>query len=90
MAICGRTGSRNTSLMLSLLRMISIDQGKIDVDNVDTLILRRSALRQIINVVPRDPLWIPETVRASIDPFRVAPDDAIVRAIIGVGLGSLL
>ncbi|KAH6659515.1 ABC transporter [Truncatella angustata] len=89
-AICGRTGSGKTSLILSLLRMISVDQGKINIDNVDTSAVRRSTLRHIINVVPQDPLWIPGTIRANVDPFHVAPDDAIVRAIIRVGLGSLL
>ncbi|ORY64062.1 uncharacterized protein BCR38DRAFT_433905 [Pseudomassariella vexata] len=60
------------------------------IDNVDTSALRRSDLRHITNVVPQDPLWIPGTIRANVDPFHVAPDEAIFAAIVRVGLGSLL
>ena len=70
--------------------MISIDHGKIGIDKVDISTLRRTDLRQMINVVPQDPLWIQGTIRENVDPFHVASDDAVVGAIRRLGLGSLI
>lgn len=90
MAICGRSGSGKTSLILCLLQMMSVDKGKISIDNVDTSTLRRSDVRRLTNVVPQDPLWVPGTIRANVDPSHVAPDEAIVGALKRVGIWSLI
>ncbi|KAI1268251.1 ABC transporter [Xylariaceae sp. FL1019] len=89
-AICGRTGSGKTSLILSLLRMISVNQGTISIDSMETSVLRRGDLRHQINTVPQDPVWIPGTIRDNVDPYHVGTDDAIIDAIRRIGLGSLL
>ncbi|KAI0157335.1 ABC transporter [Xylariaceae sp. FL1272] len=83
-------GSGKTSPILSLLRMVSVNQGNISIDNMDALVLRGSDLRRNIHTVPQDPVWIPRTIRDNVDPFHVALENSIVGAIRRIGLGSLL
>jgi ATP-binding cassette subfamily C (CFTR/MRP) protein 1 len=49
-AICGRTGSGKTSLILCLLKMISVKDGTVAIDGVDISTLSPSILRSRINV----------------------------------------
>jgi ABC-type multidrug transport system fused ATPase/permease subunit len=70
--------------------MITVDHGKIYIDNVDISDLRNSTVRHLINVVPQDPVWIPGTIRTNVDPLHVAPDDTIERALRRVGLWSVV
>ncbi|KAI1762970.1 ABC transporter [Hypoxylon sp. FL1150] len=61
-AICGRTGSGKSSLLLALLRMLdaSSSQGQINIDDVDITTVKRADLRARINVVPQDPFFVNE------------------------------
>ncbi|KAI1774955.1 ABC transporter [Hypoxylon cercidicola] len=70
-AICGRTGSGKSSLLLALLRMLdeSSSQGQIKIDGTDITTVKRADLRARINVVPQDPFFVPGTVRFNIDPL---------------------
>ncbi|KAF3798626.1 ABC transporter FUM19 [Colletotrichum gloeosporioides] len=74
-AICGRSGSGKTSLVLSLLQMTDIREGKIEVDGVDISTLVPSELRSCINVVSQDPFLMPGTIRFNIDPLSAVSDD---------------
>ncbi|KAI0160936.1 ABC transporter [Hypoxylon sp. FL1284] len=70
-AICGRTGSGKSSLLLALLRMLdeSSAKGQIKIDGVDINTIQLADLRARINVVPQDPFFIPGSLRFNIDPF---------------------
>ncbi|KAI1453921.1 ABC transporter [Annulohypoxylon moriforme] len=70
-AICGRTGSGKTSLLLALLRMLDEPsfQGQIQIDGVDIATINRADLRACINVIPQDPFFVPGTLRFNMDPF---------------------
>lgn len=85
-AICGRTGGGKTSLLLCLLRMIEMKDGRVDIDGFDISPLRGGDLRSRINVVPQDPLLLPGTVRFNIDPSETASEDDIIRALTHVRL----
>lgn len=74
-AICGRSGSGKTSLILSLLQMTDARKGKIEIDGVDLSTLVPSELRSCINVVPQDPFLMPGTIRFNIDPLSAVSDD---------------
>jgi ATP-binding cassette subfamily C (CFTR/MRP) protein 1 len=89
-AICGRSGSGKTSLVLSLLQMIEVNEGKITIDEVDISTLSHSELRSRINVVSQDPFLIPGTVRFNVDPFLVVPDEQIQHALNRVGLWTIV
>ncbi|KAK6211651.1 ABC transporter [Colletotrichum tabaci] len=88
-AICGRSGSGKTSLVLSLLQMTDVKEGKIEIDGVDVSTLVPSELRSCINVVSQDPFLMPGTIRFNVDPLSAVSDDddaRITQALDRVGL----
>lgn len=91
-AICGRSGSGKTSLILSLLQMTDVREGKIEIDGVDLSTLVPSELRSCINVVSQDPFLMPGTIRFNIDPLSAVSDDdddaKIAQAVDRVGLST--
>ncbi|KAF7542600.1 hypothetical protein G7Z17_g11429 [Cylindrodendrum hubeiense] len=89
-AICGRSGSGKTSLILCLLQMLDIQSGNINIDSVSIASLSPSHLRSKVNVIPQDPFLLPGSVRFNIDPFGEASDDEIIRALNRVGLWELI
>ena len=89
-AICGRSGSGKTSLILSILQMLRIDHGSVTIDGLDISNLGYVDLRARINVVPQDPFLMPGTVRFNIDPFQTVADEEIIRALEKVGLWNTI
>ncbi|OHW90753.1 ABC transporter [Colletotrichum incanum] len=90
-AIAGRSGSGKTSLILSLLQMMDVRKGKIEVDGVDVSTLVPAELRSQFNVVSQDPFMVPGTVRVNIDPFGACSQDAeIAQVLQKVGLWGLV
>jgi ATP-binding cassette, subfamily C (CFTR/MRP), member 1 len=89
-AICGRSGSGKTSLILSLLQMIDSRSGRIVIDGVDALGLACTDIRSRINVVPQDPFLMPGTVRFNIDPFGSASDADMIGALERVGMWAVV
>lgn len=89
-AICGRTGSGKTSLILSLLQMTEIIEGSISIDGVDLSTLSHARVRSRINVVPQGPFLLPGTVRFNLDPWGSASDEEVVRALERVRLKAFV
>ena len=89
-AICGRSGSGKTSLILSLLKMIHKEKGSIIVDGIDISTVSCSVLRSSLNVVPQDPFLLPGTARFNIDPFGDAQDADIIRVLHRIKLWKVL
>ncbi|KAK4073442.1 uncharacterized protein Triagg1_5268 [Trichoderma aggressivum f. europaeum] len=89
-AICGRTGSGKTSLILSLLQMTEIVEGSISIDDVDLSTLACAELRSRINVVSQDPFLMPGTIRFNVDPLNGASDEDITRALDQVRLRTII
>ncbi|TEA11376.1 ABC transporter ecdL [Colletotrichum sidae] len=86
-AICGRSGSGKTSLILSLLQMVDVDEGNITVDGVDVSTLLQDELRSAVNVVSQDPFLVPGSIRFNINPSATGADDErITQALQRVGL----
>ncbi|OAA60152.1 ABC transporter, transmembrane domain, type 1 [Cordyceps fumosorosea ARSEF 2679] len=79
-AICGRSGSGKTSLILSLLHLIHLN-GKLEIDGVDIHNLVPNELRALINIVPQEPFLMPGSVRQNVDPFETARDEDIIAAL---------
>ncbi|WYZ45022.1 hypothetical protein EsH8_VIII_000338 [Colletotrichum jinshuiense] len=90
-AICGRSGSGKTSLILSLLQMTDVREGTIELDGVDVSTLLQHELRSCINVVTQDPFLMPGTIRFNIDPLGAVSDDGkLKKALERVGLWKLV
>ncbi|KAE8353805.1 P-loop containing nucleoside triphosphate hydrolase protein [Aspergillus coremiiformis] len=86
-AVCGPSGSGKTSLIMALLGMLEIKQGRVLMDSRD-LSSEQQALRANISVIPQDPLFLPGTARFNLDPHQRASDDQIEAAVQAVGLWS--
>lgn len=89
-AVCGRSGSGKSSLLLALLKMITTDSGRITIDEKDTASITGEAVRLGMNVVAQDPLLLPGTIRFNLDPFRAVDDDEIVRSLRRVRLWDII
>lgn len=84
--VCGRSGSGKSSLVLSLLRMVEIRSGSLKIDDLDLQHVSRHTIRERINVIPQDTLFLPTTVRANLDPFNETETSAMIEALKMVGL----
>ncbi|KAF4833996.1 ABC transporter atnG [Colletotrichum tropicale] len=90
-AICGRSGSGKTSLIMTLLQMTDMKEGRIDIDGVNVSTLLQSELRASINVIPQDPFLMPGTIRSNLNPYgNSSDDDRLVEVLGRVGVWSLV
>lgn len=80
-AVCGRTGSGKSSLVLALLRMIDLTEGTIVIDGIDISTVPRDLIRSKFVTVSQDVLSLPGTVRINADPFGQASDEQIIAAL---------
>lgn len=68
-SIIGRTGSGKSSLILTLLHLLEIENGQITIDGVDLARISRQALRTAIVTIPQDPVEMPGSVRFNLSSF---------------------
>ncbi|EWY89729.1 hypothetical protein FOYG_10530 [Fusarium oxysporum NRRL 32931] len=78
-ALCGRTGSGKSSIILLLLRLLdplSNLSGNIEIDGVPYNRVDRSVLRRRLIAVPQDPVFLPDgsSIKENLDPSNVASD----------------
>ncbi|KAK4212261.1 ABC multidrug transporter [Rhypophila decipiens] len=89
-AICGRTGSGKTSLLLSLLGMVEESTGRIVLDDVDLALVPKDVTRQKLTCLTQDPFLFDASVRLNADPHGEATDADIISALQKVGLWDIL
>lgn len=79
--VVGRTGAGKSSLVLAIFRMISLSEGQIFIDEVDTKKLRLVDLRQNLSIIPQDSHMFEGTVRENLDPFAEHSDERLWRVL---------
>ncbi|KAK5653919.1 hypothetical protein OQA88_7844 [Cercophora sp. LCS_1] len=89
-AVCGRTGSGKSSLLLSILGMIERTSGKITLDGLDLATIDRELVRKKVTCVTQEPFLFGSSVRLNIGPLGEATDDKIVAALEKVGLWTVI
>ncbi|KUM63729.1 hypothetical protein ACN42_g3370 [Penicillium freii] len=85
-AVCGPSGSGKTSLIMTILQMLNLQSGRINIDGEDLAEIPGSTIRSRINVVPQDPFFMPGTLRFNLDPRQSVIDAELIRAVEKVGL----
>lgn len=91
-AICGRTGSGKSSLLLSLLRLLDITDGIVTVDGVDLSSLPPSLVRGVTFIaIPQEASFLPQaSLHFNLDPELKAPRSVIKAALMRTGVWDLL
>ena len=88
--ICGRTGSGKSTLLMTLLRLVELNSGAIEVDGCDLSTIPRETSRSRMIAIPQDPFILSGTVRLNADPTSASTDAEIVSAIEKVRLRPIL
>jgi ATP-binding cassette, subfamily C (CFTR/MRP), member 1 len=86
--VVGRTGAGKSTLMVSLLRIVELDSGRITIDGYDIRAVGLTKLRSNIAVIPQDPVLFSGTIRSNLDPFDEHSDADIFDVLTRVGLYS--
>ncbi|KAI1109282.1 putative ABC transporter [Nemania sp. NC0429] len=88
--VCGRTGSGKSTLLLTLLRLLELRSGKIELDGIDIGQVNLGVLRQRCFIaMSQDPLILPEeTLRFNLDPDGSVLDEILIAALAKVRLWS--
>lgn len=89
-ALCGRTGSGKTSLLLALLRLLDLDQGKIIIDGVDISRLHHDNVRSQLVAVPQEAFVLDGTVRENLDPASEHKDEELAKVLQKASLQNVI
>lgn len=83
-AVVGRTGAGKSTLVTTLLRIMELTNGSIEIDGVDINSVGLATLRHRISFIPQEALLFSGTLRYNLDPLGQYDDarlnDAIRRA----------
>ena len=67
--VIGRTGSGKSTLMVALLRLVELAEGKIKIDDIDVQTVGLDQLRSVVTIIPQDSVLFSGTIRFNLDPF---------------------
>ncbi|PYI28858.1 P-loop containing nucleoside triphosphate hydrolase protein [Aspergillus indologenus CBS 114.80] len=82
-ALCGRSGSGKSSLLLCLTGLLRphCATGTIHIDGLDITCVPSQDLCGRLSVVPQEPCYLPGTIRFNIDPTHTLSDPALARIL---------
>ncbi|KAM3963463.1 LOW QUALITY PROTEIN: sulfonylurea receptor [Aphomia sociella] len=85
-AICGRSGSGKSSLLLTCAGATTIQNGQLSIDEQETRRVPLRALRHRVVLLPQEPVMFSGTLRENLDPLAVHTDEEIWQSLRAVGL----
>lgn len=65
-AICGRTGSGKSSLLLAILGLLNLESGSVFIDGIDISKLPTNILRSGLIAIPQESVLFPGTLRSNL------------------------
>ncbi|KAI5924553.1 ABC transporter-like protein [Camillea tinctor] len=80
-AICGRSGSGKSSIIMALARMLDLTSGSITIDGLDLSAMPRSEVRSRLNVIPQEPYFFYKTLSENLDPSGNASSESMRAAL---------
>jgi ABC-type multidrug transport system fused ATPase/permease subunit len=89
-ALLGRTGAGKSTVLLALLRTLSVEHGDILIDGINIKNVPHARLRQSIAYVPQDPVLFLGPLRESIDVTGEYTDAEIQAALAQIGLADFV
>lgn len=94
-AICGRTGSGKSTMILLLLRLLDPLQScsrNIEIDNIPLHQIDRTTLRKRIIAIPQDAVFLPDgsSIKANIDPLNGATESECIQVLDAVRLSGFI
>jgi ABC-type multidrug transport system fused ATPase/permease subunit len=75
----------NSSIICALMRL-AINEGRIEIDEINIETLGLHDLRRSFGLIPSNPVLFATTIRSHLDPFEQHSDDEIWRALERVNL----
>ncbi|KAI6217744.1 ABC transporter, ATP-binding protein [Aphelenchoides fujianensis] len=78
--IVGRTGAGKTSISSLLFRLVDPFEGAIEIGGANINDLGRK-LREILTIIPQDPILFCGTLRSNLDPFEEYTDEQVWSAL---------
>lgn len=87
--LLGPAGSGKSTLLLSLVRLLEVRSGRILVEGVSIDELGLTALRQLVALVPSDPVLFSGTLRHNLDPLGRFSTEELLRALARMGLEGM-
>lgn len=80
-AICGRSGSGKSSVILALARMLDLTSGSITIDGLDLSTMLRSEVRSRLNIIPQEPYFFHKKLSENLDPSGNASSESMRAAL---------
>ena len=77
-------------MCLVISRILELEQGKIEIDGIETSKVNLNTLRSKITVIPQDPVIFDGTLKFNLDPSGTIPDKEIEAILLEAGLNDLL
>ena len=78
--------SGKTSLTLALFRMLELSSGSMTIDGQKLTLMPRATIRSRLNAVPKEPFFLPGSIRLNLDPYGTSTDLQIQLVLQKVGL----
>ena len=87
--ICGRSGCGKSTVLMTLMRVIEVSSGKIEVDGVDLSKLSLDTIRTQLCIIPQEPAIFSETIEFNLDPHCAHSEAELHEVLQAVGLHTL-
>ena len=88
--VVGRTGAGKSTMSLVLSRIIELEEGSVEIDDLNIAQIDLKKLRSKVTIIPQDPVIFRDTIKFNLDPTGTVPDSELEALLKMAGLEELL